>query len=155
MRGQRREGRNPSVEPELRSAHHAVVVFYPQIPPKSRKRSLDVTASFGHPFRFVKRGRAVTHPKGIGHVTPRLSCSLECCLFAAVPTMVVRRYRLVDNHVSQRLPMDSENLGCRCLLWAWSDEQTLGERFRTVRKIAMRLAEEQQQLAKTYQAFRK
>lgn len=41
------------------------------------------------------------------------------------------------------------------LLWAWSDELTLGERFRTVRKIAIRLAGEQQQLAKTYQAFTK
>jgi hypothetical protein len=41
------------------------------------------------------------------------------------------------------------------LLWAWSDELTLVERFRTVRKIAIRLAGEQQQLAKTYQAFTK
>jgi hypothetical protein len=41
------------------------------------------------------------------------------------------------------------------LLWAWSDEQTLGERFRTVRKIAMRLAGGQQQLATSYQAFTK
>jgi hypothetical protein len=41
------------------------------------------------------------------------------------------------------------------LLWAWSDEQTLVERFRTVRKIAMCLASEQHQLAKTYQAFTK
>jgi hypothetical protein len=41
------------------------------------------------------------------------------------------------------------------LLWAWSDEQTLGERFRAVRKIAICLAGGQQQLAKTYQAFMK
>jgi hypothetical protein len=41
------------------------------------------------------------------------------------------------------------------LLWAWSDELTLVERFRTVRKIAIRLAGGQQQLAKTYQAFMK
>lgn len=41
------------------------------------------------------------------------------------------------------------------LLWAWSDELTLVERFRTVRKIAIRLAGEQRQLAKTYQAFTK
>jgi hypothetical protein len=46
-------------------------------------------------------------------------------------------------------------LASAALLWAWSDEQTLGERFRTVRKIAMRLAGEQQQLAKSYQAFTK
>ncbi len=31
MRGQRREGRNPSVEPEQRSSCHAVVAFYPLI----------------------------------------------------------------------------------------------------------------------------
>src|SRR4029079_8844730 len=41
------------------------------------------------------------------------------------------------------------------LLWAWSDEQTLVERVRTVRKIAMCLAREQHQLAKSYQAFMK
>lgn len=41
------------------------------------------------------------------------------------------------------------------LLWAWSDELTLGERFRNVRKITMRLAGEQRQLAQTYQAFTK
>jgi hypothetical protein len=41
------------------------------------------------------------------------------------------------------------------LLWAWSDEQTLGERFRTVRKITMCVANRQQHLARTYQAFMK
>jgi hypothetical protein len=46
-------------------------------------------------------------------------------------------------------------LASAALLWAWSDEQTLGERFRTVRKISLRLAGKQQQLAKTYQAFTK
>lgn len=46
-------------------------------------------------------------------------------------------------------------LAASALLWAWSDEQTLGERFRTVRSIAICLAGEQQQLAKTYQAFTK
>jgi len=46
-------------------------------------------------------------------------------------------------------------LTAAALLWAWSDEQTLGERFRTIRKIAMGLADGQQQLAKTYQAFTK
>jgi len=48
-----------------------------------------------------------------------------------------------------------KSLVAAALLWAWSDEQTLGERFRTVRKIAICLAGEQQQLAKTYQAFTK
>lgn len=46
-------------------------------------------------------------------------------------------------------------LASAALLWAWSDEQTLGERFRTVRKISLRLTGEQHQLAKTYQAFTK
>lgn len=41
------------------------------------------------------------------------------------------------------------------LLWAWSDELTLGERFRSVRKITMQLTQEQQQLAQSYQAFLK
>jgi hypothetical protein len=48
-----------------------------------------------------------------------------------------------------------KTLASAALLWAWSDEQTLGERFRTVRKIAIWLTPEQQQLAKTYQAFTK
>jgi hypothetical protein len=46
-------------------------------------------------------------------------------------------------------------LASAALLWAWSDEQTLGERFRTVRKIAMHLAGGQHQLATSYQAFTK
>lgn len=41
------------------------------------------------------------------------------------------------------------------LLWAWSDEQTLGERFYTVRRIVRCLQKEQQQLATSYQAFTK
>ena len=48
-----------------------------------------------------------------------------------------------------------KRLVAAALLWAWSDEQTLGERFRAVRKITIRLSGEQQQLAKTYQAFTK
>jgi hypothetical protein len=46
-------------------------------------------------------------------------------------------------------------LATGALLWAWSDEQTLTERFRTVRKITICLLGGQQQLAKTYQAFTK
>ncbi len=41
------------------------------------------------------------------------------------------------------------------LLWAWSGEQTLGERFYAVRKIVLCLEKEQQQLATSYQAFTK
>lgn len=41
------------------------------------------------------------------------------------------------------------------LLWAWSDEQTLGERFYAVRRIVRCLQKEQQQLATSYQAFTK
>lgn len=41
------------------------------------------------------------------------------------------------------------------LLWAWSDELTLGERFRSVRKITLQLTKQQQQLAHSYQAFTK
>ena len=41
------------------------------------------------------------------------------------------------------------------LLWAWSDELTLSERFRSVRKITIYLGNSQQQLAHTYQAFTK
>lgn len=47
------------------------------------------------------------------------------------------------------------SLAAGALLWAWSDEQTLTERFRTVRKITICLLGGQQQLAKTYQAFTK
>lgn len=49
----------------------------------------------------------------------------------------------------------AKTLAAAALLWAWSDELTLGERFRTVRKIALRLSGGQQQLATSYQAFTK
>lgn len=48
-----------------------------------------------------------------------------------------------------------QSLATGALLWAWSDEQTLTERFRTVRRITICLLGGQQQLAKTYQAFTK
>lgn len=41
------------------------------------------------------------------------------------------------------------------LLWAWSDESTLVERFHTIRKIILFLFSRQQQLAGSYQAFMK
>lgn len=47
------------------------------------------------------------------------------------------------------------SLATGALLWAWSDEHSLTERFRTARKIVLRLGDEQQQLARTYQAFTK
>ncbi|QDU54100.1 Transposase DDE domain protein [Aeoliella mucimassa] len=45
------------------------------------------------------------------------------------------------------------SLMAAALLWAWSDEQTLTERFFVVRKILLCLDKEQQQLATSYQAF--
>jgi IS4 transposase len=44
-------------------------------------------------------------------------------------------------------------LACAALLWAWSDEKTLTERFRIARKIIGRLLGEQEQPAGSYQAF--
>jgi len=44
-------------------------------------------------------------------------------------------------------------LMCAGLLWAWSDEPTLGERFGASRKIIRQLLGEQLELAGTYQAF--
>lgn len=49
----------------------------------------------------------------------------------------------------------AKTLAAAALLWAWSDEPTLGERFRTVRRIASRLWGGQRQLATSYQAFMK
>ena len=49
----------------------------------------------------------------------------------------------------------AKTLTATALLWAWSDELTLGERFRTVRKIALRLPGTQPRLATSYQAFTK
>ena len=52
MRGQRREGRTPSVEPELRFGSHTAVVFYPLILLKSLKEKfLNVPAC--HPVLQV------------------------------------------------------------------------------------------------------
>lgn len=44
-------------------------------------------------------------------------------------------------------------LMCAGLLWAWSDEATLNERFRASRKIIRRWLGEQLELAGSYQAF--
>lgn len=41
------------------------------------------------------------------------------------------------------------------LLWAWSDEQTVGERFSTARSIALRMFPQTQHVAASYQAFMK
>ena len=41
MRGQRREGRTPSVEPEQRSGGHTAVIFYPLILLKSLLYSVE------------------------------------------------------------------------------------------------------------------
>ena len=46
-------------------------------------------------------------------------------------------------------------LAAAALLWAWSDELTLGERFRTARKIAQHLYQPQQEFAGSVQAFMK
>ena len=45
------------------------------------------------------------------------------------------------------------SLAAAALLWAWSDEATLGERFRTARKIVQCLFPQQQEPAGSYQAF--
>ena len=45
------------------------------------------------------------------------------------------------------------SLICAALLWAWSDEKTLWERFATSRKIIKILFGKQAEPAKSYQAF--
>ena len=47
------------------------------------------------------------------------------------------------------------HLAAAALLWAWSDELTLGERFATARKIAHQLYQPQQEFAGSVQAFMK
>jgi hypothetical protein len=47
------------------------------------------------------------------------------------------------------------HLAAAALLWAWSDEATLDERFHTARKITAHLDPPQQELAASYQAFLK
>ena len=47
------------------------------------------------------------------------------------------------------------SLAVAALLWAWSDEATLGDRFQTARKIVQRLLALQQEPAGSYQAFTK
>ncbi len=46
-------------------------------------------------------------------------------------------------------------LALAALLWAWSDEKTLGDRFAAARKITRRLWGEQDEPATSYQAFTK
>src|SRR6202521_611427 len=47
------------------------------------------------------------------------------------------------------------SLVCACLLWAWSDEKTLTERFTTIRKIIRYRFGKQREPAESYQAFTK
>jgi hypothetical protein len=47
------------------------------------------------------------------------------------------------------------HLASAALLWAWSDESTLGERFVTARKITALLYHPQQEFAESYQCFMK
>ena len=49
----------------------------------------------------------------------------------------------------------ASQLAAAALLWAWSDESTLGERFQTTRKIIQTLFPRQQKPAGSYQAFTK
>lgn len=49
----------------------------------------------------------------------------------------------------------AQSLASAALLWAWSDEATLGERFQTARKIVQCLFRLQQEPAGSYQAFTK
>jgi hypothetical protein len=42
-----------------------------------------------------------------------------------------------------------------CLLWVWSDEKTLKDRFATARKIARRMCPRRDAPAGSYQAFTK
>jgi hypothetical protein len=49
----------------------------------------------------------------------------------------------------------ARQLAAAALLWAWSDEATLIERFHTARKIVQRLFPRQQEPAGSYQAFTK
>ncbi|MGD9715316.1 MAG: hypothetical protein AB7V46_25160, partial [Thermomicrobiales bacterium] len=46
-------------------------------------------------------------------------------------------------------------LAATALLWSWSDEQTLVERFQTARRLVLHLFPDTQGLASTYQAFTK
>lgn len=49
----------------------------------------------------------------------------------------------------------ASQLAAAALLWVWSDEFTLGERFQTARKIVQTLFPRQQEPAGSYQAFTK
>lgn len=78
-----------------------------------------------------------------------LSCLQQCLrwLFAGIDWSAIT--------LRKDCRWTAKALAAAALLWAWSDELTLGERFRTVRKIVFRLWEGQHQLATSYQAFMK
>lgn len=50
---------------------------------------------------------------------------------------------------------NAQPLAAAALLWAWSDEATLGERFQGARRIVQRLFPRQREPASSYQAFTK
>ena len=79
-----------------------------------------------------------SNPKGIGNVASR-PCVLEFVLVACGPGLVGGRYRLVVDSVARGCTWTPRLLATTALLWAWSDEGTLVDRFWAVRRIVLHL----------------
>jgi len=95
------------------------------------KSSLDVTTSFGHSSSCAKEGRAVAQPERNRemshrdcHVRMNWECLGQCLhwLLAGVDWSTIR----FRGDCGWR----PKTLAAGALLWAWSDELTLGERAR-------------------------
>ena len=87
----------------------------------------------------------------MSHQDPKVSLNADCLkqalrwLLAGITWSTVK-FR-DDCSYTPRL------LACAAMLWAWSDELTLTDRFQAVRKIVQFMFSSQQELAGSYQSF--
>src|ERR1700691_4242744 len=105
-----------------------------------------------------QKERSDSNPKGIGDVTSRPQKRLfspEFMRFAGCPAMVAARIDWAPIQLRKDCTWTAELLATTALLWAWSDELTLVDRFWAVRRIVLHLFPQSGEVANTYQAFTK
>src|SRR5208337_5093236 len=123
------------------------------------EKSLDATRRCGHCFCGTAETVALNHPKesGMSHQdTDGLTASvpnhqalkqaLDCLLASACLSNVAFR---------EDCSWTPKGLIIAAILWVWSDEKTLSDRFLLARKVVMAMATLTRMPATSYQAFLK
>src|SRR3569832_2093627 len=82
----------------------------------------------------------------------RVRCTAE---YLKVALHWLLGHALADERFREECTWSPRHLVAAALLWAWSDEGTLVERFITARKITALLYDPQQEFAESYQCFMK